>query len=67
MCFGGSPAAPQPVPLKQPAQAPGSGNAALQATEARRRRMGIAATILTPTGGLGAPSTSSGGKTTLGV
>lgn len=66
MCFFGAPAAPAPIPQKQAAKSPTDPAGVAQAD--LQRRMGIAATILTPQGmGQAATTSSLGGKTTLGA
>jgi hypothetical protein len=63
------PSMPQPKaqPQLQPALSPyGGGDAAMKAADAMRRRMGMAATILTPPGGPAAGATT-GMKTLLGA
>lgn len=74
MCFFSAPqapAAPAAIPEKQPQRSP-TVNAGATAQQELMRRLGMAATILTPNN-MGAPSTtntsltsSTPGKTTLG-
>lgn len=62
MCFGG-PSAPAPVPQKQAARSPS--DTGLRAADDLRRRMGLAATILTPNS-MAPATTTATGKTVLG-
>lgn len=66
MCFGGPPSGSsvQPVAQRQPAKSPDASIVASRVADQARRRMGFAATILTPPGGLAPAATT--GKTLLG-
>ena len=70
MCIGlpKTPDVPQ-VPQRQPSLSPDGGDTGVRADEQTKRRMGMAASILTtPTGTLGSPvTTNSGAKTMLGA
>ena len=64
MCIGGAPSAPPTVPLKQAAKAPDAGSTDTSVNSTARRRLAYAATVLTsPTGTMGAPSTTAGSAT----
>lgn len=53
---------------RQAARAPDGGAVTARSDEAQRRRMAMAASILTsPQGALGAPMTTAGAKTALGA
>lgn len=65
MCTGGAPKAPDPLPQRQAAKAPDVGSIAARSEDAARRRMGYAATILTPQAMGLAPATVTG-KSLLG-
>lgn len=64
MCGGGAPKPGKPIPAAQPARAPDAGSIYARSSDRQRRRFGFAATILTPTGGLGPATTT--GKSLLG-
>jgi hypothetical protein len=62
----GAPKVTQPA-LEQPAQAPTDVTTGTQSTDALRRRMGLASTVLTGPGGASTATASiTGGKSTLG-
>jgi hypothetical protein len=64
MCTGGTPTAPAPVPQRQAARAPDASSIAARTTDNAKRRLGMAASILTPQAtGLGPAVTT---KTLLG-
>jgi hypothetical protein len=66
MCFPATPKAPAQPPQRQMALSPyASSNAGNAAADQLRRRMGLAATIMTPPGGPAAASLT--GKTLLGA
>lgn len=64
MCLGGAPKAPEPLPQRQPAKAPDASLIASRVSDVAKRRMGFAATILTPSQ-LGPAATT--GKMLLGA
>lgn len=64
MCIGGAPSPGPPIPQRQAAHAPDASFVAARAADIAHRRMGYAAAITTPVGGLGAAPTT--GKTLLG-
>lgn len=64
MCIPSPPPVPPPAPMRQAPHAPDASFIAARASDLAQRRMGYAASILTPLGGPGLASTT--GKSLLG-